>query len=102
LNGRFEQQKGEPATQQYSNVPDAQGNAIPVKDPFFEEREEMSQYLRDLGRYLRRKGAMLWRKWEREADCWRRACPPPVEQIVAIEPALSEFSLYRSFNGGAE
>jgi hypothetical protein len=97
LNGRFRVTKGDRyAATLY--VPDVQGNAIPVKTRSSREREELSQYLRDLGRYLR---------GNREAlATWHGRKIGGVELVTAgrtiinIEPALSDFSLYRAFNGG--
>jgi hypothetical protein len=80
-------------------VPDAQGNAVAVKTRSSKEREQLGQYLRDLGRYLRgTRGALA---------PWHGKKIAGVELVTAgrtiavIEPALSEFSLYRTFNGGA-
>ena len=63
------------------------------------DREALSRYLRDLGRYLR---------GNRDALApWHGKRIAGVElvtagrTIVAIESALSDFSLYRAFNGGA-
>ena len=79
-------------------IPDEQGNAIPVKTRSSREREELGKYLRDLGRYLRGDRNALAR--------WHGKKIAGVElvtagrTIVAIEPALSEFSLYRALNSG--
>jgi hypothetical protein len=80
-------------------IPDAQGNSVAVKTRSSNEREQLSQYLRDLGRYLRGKRDAL--------AAWHGKKVAGVELITAgrtieaIEPALSDFSLYRTFNGGA-
>jgi hypothetical protein len=80
-------------------VPDAQGSAVAVKTRSSKEREQLGQYLRDLGRYLRGKRDAL--------APWHGKRIAGVElvtagrTIVVIEPALSDFSLYRTFNGGA-
>jgi hypothetical protein len=80
-------------------IPDAHGNSIAVKTRSSRERKQLGQYLRDLGRYLRDNRDAL--------APWHGKRIAGVElvtagrTIVAIEPALSEFSLYRSFNGGA-
>lgn len=79
-------------------VPDAQGNRVPVKTRSSRDREALGQYLRDLGRYLRGDRDALSR--------WRGRKVAGVElvtdeaSIISIEPALSDFSLYRAFNGG--
>jgi hypothetical protein len=81
-------------------VPDAHGNSIPVKTHSSKEREQLSRYLRDLGRYLRgRRDALA--KWHGKRIAGVELVTAG-RTIVAIEPALSEFSLYRSFNGGSE
>lgn len=81
-------------------VPDAHGNSVAVKTHSSKEREQLGLYLRDLGRYLRGKRDAL--------APWHGKRIAGVElvtagrAIVAIEPALSDFSLYRTFNGGAD
>jgi hypothetical protein len=80
-------------------VPDDHGGSIAVKTRSSREREQLGRYLRDLGRYLRGKRDAL--------APWHGKKIAGVElvtagrTIAAIEPALSEFSLYRTFNGGA-
>ena len=81
-------------------IPDARGNSIPVRTHSSREREQLSQYLRDLGRYLRGKGDAL-AKWHGKRIAGVELVTAG-RTIVAIEPALSEFSIYRSFNGGTE
>jgi len=80
-------------------VPDAFGNPVAVHTRSSKDREALSRYLRDLGRYLR---------GNRDALApWHGKRIAGVElvtagrTIVAIESALSDFSLYRAFNGGA-
>jgi hypothetical protein len=81
-------------------LPDAQGNSVAIKTRSSKERQEAGEYLRDLGRSLRgdRKALLRWRGKKIagvELVTDERA-------IVAIEPALSDFALYRAFNvGGA-
>jgi hypothetical protein len=77
-------------------LPDAQGNSVAIRTRSSKERTEASQYLRDLGRALR---------GERDAlSSWRGKKIAGVElftdesELISIEPALSEFSLYRVFN----
>src|ERR1039458_163174 len=51
-HGKFEATKGD----RYGatlHVPDAKGNSVAVKTRSSKDREALSQYLRDLGRYLR-------------------------------------------------
>lgn len=79
-------------------IPDAKGNSIPVRTRSSKEREQLSQYLRDLGRYLRGKRGAL--------ATWHGKKIAGMELVTAgrtiegIEPALSDFSLYRTFHGG--
>ena len=97
-HGKFEATKSD----RYAatlHVPDAKGNSVAIKTRSSKDREALSQYLRDLGRYLRGKRDAL--------APWHGKKIAGVELVtdrrtlVAIEPALSEFSLYRAFNGGA-
>lgn len=98
-NGKFRATKSDRYTATLY-VPDTHGNAVPVRTHSSKEREQLSQYLRDLGRYLRGDRNAL--------ASWQGKKIAGVElvtagrTIVAIEPALSEFSLYRAFNGGGE
>lgn len=80
-------------------VPDAEGNSVGVKTKSSKDREALGLYLRDLGRYLRGDLNAL--------SAWHGKKIAGVELVtdsralVAIEPALSDFSLYRTFNTGA-
>jgi hypothetical protein len=80
-------------------VPDAHGNSVPIHTRSSKERSQISQYLRDLGRYLRGDHDAL--------AAWHGKKLGGVELMTAgatirgIEPALSDFSLYRTFSGGA-
>jgi hypothetical protein len=77
-------------------LPDAQGNSVPIRTRSFKERSKAGQYLRDIGRALR--GDI------RALSKWRGKKIAGVElltderALAVIEPALSEFSLYRTFN----
>lgn len=94
-NGKFRATKGD----RYSAtlyVPDSNGNSVPVKTHSSKEREQVSRYLRDLGRYLRgdRDALLVWHGKKIggvELVTDRR-------NVVAIEPALSDFSIYRTLN----
>lgn len=97
FNGKFRVTKSD----RYSAtlyVPDANGNSVPVHTRSSKDRKALSRYLRDLGRYLRGKRNAL--------APWRGKTVAGVELVtsgdvlVSIEPALSEFSLYRSTNSG--
>ena len=80
-------------------VPDAKGNSVAIRTRSSRDREALGQYLRDLGRYLRGDRDALSR--------WRGRKVAGVElvtderTVMAIEPALSDFSLYRAFNSGS-
>src|SRR5208337_417125 len=77
-------------------IPDAHGSAIAVKTHSSKKREQLGQYLRDLGRYLRGKRDAL--------APWHGKRIAGIELVTggrtieSIEPALSDFSLYRTFN----
>jgi hypothetical protein len=98
-NGKFQATKSDRYTATLY-VSDAHGDSIAVKTRSSREREQLGQYLRDLGRYLRGNRDALAR--------WHGKRIAGVElvtagrAIVAIEPALSDFSLYRTFNGGSD
>jgi hypothetical protein len=78
-------------------IPDKQGKSIAIKTRSSKERTQAGQYLRDIGRALRGDRTALLK--------WRQKTIAGVElftdesSLVSIEPALSEFSLYRVFNG---
>lgn len=80
-------------------VPDVYGNPVPVPTNSFKQRKQASAYLRDLGRYLGGDRNAL-SKWHGKRIAGVQLVTAG-RTIVAIEPALSEFSLYRVFNGGA-
>ncbi len=96
-NGRFRATKSDRYTATLY-IPDAHGNSIAIKTRSSKEREAAGQYLRDLGRSLRGdRGPLL---------AWHGKKIAGVELVTderalaAIEPALSDFSLYRTFNSG--
>jgi hypothetical protein len=76
-------------------LPDKRGNAVPLNAPW-EERQHASQYLRDIGRFMRGARGTLSK--------WRGKKIAGVELVTdnrtirTIEPALSDFSLYRALN----
>ena len=77
-------------------IPDAQGNSITIRTQSSKDRSKASEYLRDLGRALRgRRGALT--KW-RGKKIGGVELFTDESALVSIEPALSEFSLYRIFN----
>lgn len=81
-------------------LPDAKGHSVAIKTHSSKERSEAGKYLRDIGRALRgnRKALSKWRK-KKIAGV---ELVTDERVIAAIEPALSDFALYRQFNvGGA-
>jgi len=80
-------------------LPDTHGNPVSLSTRSSKERTQASNYLRDLGRYLRgQKDALA--KWHGKKIAGFELLTAG-RTIVGIEPALSEFSLYRATNGGA-
>jgi len=80
-------------------IPDVYGNPVAIKTRSWKQREALGEYLRDIGRSLRgnRKALSKWRGKKIagvELVTDERA-------IATIEPALSDFSLYRAFNPGS-
>lgn len=78
---------------------DEHGYPVPLDTPSRRERRQASDYLRDVGRYLggNRKALSKWQGKEiAGVDLVTDG-----RTLVAMEPALSEFSLYRALNGGA-
>jgi hypothetical protein len=77
-------------------IPDAQGNSVPIRTRSSKERSDAGLYLRDIGRALR--GDI------RALSKWRGKKIAGVElltderALAAIEPVLSDFSLYRTFS----
>jgi hypothetical protein len=81
-------------------IPDSQGNSVAVNTKSSRDREALGQYLRDLGRYLRGDRDALARWYGRQVAGVELVTDE--RAIIAIEPALSDFSLYRAFNGRTE
>jgi hypothetical protein len=80
-------------------LPDREGNPVPVHTRSSKERREASAFLRDRGRYLGGDRAALV-KWQGKTIAGVELVTD--ERVIkATEPALSGFSLYRTFNGGA-
>jgi len=80
-------------------VPDVLGNAVAVKTHSSKERERLGRYLRDLGRYLRGNRDAL-AEWQGKKIAGVELVTDG-RTLATIEAALSGFSLYRAFNGGA-
>lgn len=77
-------------------IPDAQGNSVPIRTRSSKERSDAGLYLRDIGRAQRGDTRALSK--------WRGKKIAGVElltderALAAIEPVLSDFHLYRTFN----
>jgi hypothetical protein len=77
-------------------LPNAHGHSVAINTRSSKERSDAGQYLRDIGRALR--GDV------RALSKWRGKKIAGVElltderALAAIEPVLSDFSLYRTFN----
>ena len=95
-NGKFRVSKSDRYTETLY-IPDDQGNTVAIKTGSSKERREASEYLRDLGRAVRDPTALL--KWKGKKIAGRELVTD-MRTIMAMEPALSDFSLYRTFNGG--
>jgi hypothetical protein len=80
-------------------LPNAHGNSVPIQTQSSRERKQAGKYLRDLGRYLSGdKNALAGWHGKKIAGV---ELVTAGRTIVAIEPALSDFPIYRTFNGGA-
>jgi hypothetical protein len=80
-------------------LPDAHGSPIPIPTRSAKERKQASNYLRDLGRYLRgQKNALA--KWHGKKIAGVELVTAG-RTVVALEPALFDFHIYRVLNGGA-
>lgn len=97
-HGKFQVTKSDRYTATL-HLPDARGNSVAVKTRSSKDREALSQYLRDLGRYLRGKRDAL-AAWHGKKIAGVKLVTDG-RTLAAIEPTLSDFSLYRAFNGGA-
>ena len=80
-------------------LPDRNGHAIAIKTRSSKDRKALGRYLRDVGRYLggKRDALAAW-QGKKISDF---ELVTDGRTLVAIEPALSDFALYRAFNGGA-
>ena len=78
-------------------LPNKQGKAVPIKTRSLKDRTDASHYLRDIGRVLRGDRTAL-REWRRRRKIAGFELVTDKRALKAIEPALSDFSLYRTFN----
>jgi len=79
---------------------DTRGNKVPIATRSSKDRKAASRYLRDVGRYLRGQRDAL-AKWHGKTIAGLELVTAG-RTLVSLEPLLSEFSLYRAFNGGVE
>ena len=80
-------------------LPDEHGYPVALDHPSRRERKQASDYLRDVGRYLggNRKALSKWH----DKKIAGVELVTDGRTLVAMEPALSDFSLYHALNGGA-
>jgi len=95
INGKLRVTKSDRYTQTLY-IPDIQGNAIAIKTRSSRERSAAGRYLRDIGRALGGHAGAL-KKWRGKKIAGVELFTDETA-LVSIEPALSEFSLYRIFN----
>jgi hypothetical protein len=74
-------------------------NPVPLPTRSSKERKQASNYLRDLGRYLRGQKSAL-AKWHGKKIAGVELVTAG-RTVVALESALSDFHIYRVLNGGA-
>jgi hypothetical protein len=77
-------------------LPDAQGNPVAIATRSSKVRQAAGMYLRDVGRFFRGDRSAL-RAWQGKKIAGLELVADE-RAILAIEPALSDFSLYRTFN----
>lgn len=95
-NGKFRATKSDRYAETLY-LPDKHGNPVLVPTRSSKERKQASAYLRDLGRHLRgSKNALA--KWHDKKIAGVELVTG-TRVIMTIEPALSDFSLYKSFSG---
>jgi len=83
----------------FLNLPDEQGTLVMRKFHSSKERREAHAFLGDLNRFQRGRLTTLER-W-RNVRLGGEGLLTDPRTIKATEPVLSDFSLYRTFNGGA-
>lgn len=96
-NGRFRVRK----TDRFVAIlylPDPQGEIVPRRTRSSKERKEANAFLQELARWQRGQPNKL-SDWDNREIGGVGLLTEPA-RIRAMEPALSEFSLYRTFSGG--
>jgi hypothetical protein len=77
-------------------VPDAKGNPVALATRSWKARQAAGKFLRDIGRFFRGDRNAL-RAWQGKKIAGIELVTDE-RALLAIEPALSDFSLYRTFN----
>lgn len=77
---------------------DIHGNYVPIQTRSSKERAQAGRHKRDLNRHLRGDRDALT-AWHGKKIAGVEVLSDP-QTVKAIEPALPDFSLYRTFNGG--
>jgi hypothetical protein len=95
-NGKFRVTKGDRHSATLYLF-DAHGNSVPIETRSSKERRQVGQFLRDLGRYQRGNRNAL-ASWRGKKIAGIELVTDP-NTIKALEPALSDFSIYRTLNG---
>jgi hypothetical protein len=99
VNGRWRVSKSD-RFRETMYVPDARGNPVPVPTANNKQRAEVSAFLRDIGRFYRgNKSAMA--KWHGKRIAGVELVTAS-RTLLSIESQLSDFAIYRAFNGAAE
>lgn len=80
-------------------VPDARGNPVPIPTTNSKQRAQVSAFLRDVGRFLRGDKSAL-AKWHGKRIAGVELVTAS-RTLMSIESELSDFAIYRAFNGGA-
>jgi hypothetical protein len=81
-------------------IPDARGNPVPVPTTNSKQRAEVSAFLRDIGRFYRGNTSAM-AKWHAKRIAGVELVTAS-RTLMGIESQLSDFAIYRAFNGGAE
>jgi len=82
----------------YVYLPDERGNIVPRKATSSRDREQAGAFIADFNRYQRGDRTAL-KKW-RNVKISGVGLLTDARAIKASEPEMSEFNLYRVFNGG--
>lgn len=99
VNGHFRASKSD-RFRETMYVPDAQGNPVPVPTTDSKQRMQVSAFLRDIGRFYRGNKSVL-AKWHGKRIAGVELVTAS-RTLMSIESQLSDFAIYRAFNGSAE